>query len=411
MIDDELLPATAHLTGANAFAVLSPAIAATGRRLLECRAVQVQYRPGSDLVVRYRADVEAPGGATAATTLLAATTASGAPRGTLPVEASHPDGTRLEVGVWTWPFDPALPALADVVVPARLSDLLGDALPGPCDVEVVAYRPTERAVVRVAGPAGVVYVKVVPPHAAASLIDIHGRLDRAGLPVPRVLAGDPEMGWLAISECTGPTVRELLKAGATALPTAAEICDTLDRLAAVELPARGHRRSRIADAPAHAAMLAIVLPDARPRLDRLVGLIEGATIERPRLATTHGDLHEAQLVTADGRLTGLIDLDDVGAGDPLEDAAILLGHVRYRALTTPAGGGAIDGYADALRTGFAERYDAAELDLATAAVLVGLATGPFRVQQVGWGQVVTAVLDRALDLARAPVPVGARVGT
>jgi hypothetical protein len=45
--------------------------------------------------------------------------------------------------------------------------------------------------------------------------------------------------------------------------------------------------------------------------------------------------------------------------------------------------------------------DPHELTVATAAVLTGLATGPFRIQQPGWSDSVTAVLDAASSLLDA----------
>lgn len=41
-------------------------------------------------------------------------------------------------------------------------------------------------------------------------------------------------------------------------------------------------------------------------------------------------------------------------------------------------------HATALQRAFVRRVDAAELDVAIAATLVGLATGPFRIQQPHW---------------------------
>jgi aminoglycoside phosphotransferase (APT) family kinase protein len=396
VIDDRVLPAAAHLTGTEAFDVLAPAVAAAGGRLLACRPVHVQYRPGSDLVVRFTASVARADGVETTETLLAATTVDGPPRATLPVEAELPDGSTLVVGVWRWPFDPVLPALEEAVTPSLLEQRLGSVIEGPLSVEVVAYRPTERAVARVEGAAGAgAYVKVVRPAIAAELVERHQRLLDAGLPVPRVLAADPTNGLIAMEELRGPTLRERIKSGRQPWPAAREFLDLRRRLASASLQSATAVRSRTSDAAAHAAMLATVLAPERERLERLSARFTELRSEadaRPRVVI-HGDLHEGQVIVDGDRISGLLDIDDVGPGDPLDDLATVLAHLRFRAGTTAGGDPRLDAYVDDLHRAFAAEVDVASLDTTTAAVLVGLATGPFRIQQAGWQSVVGAQLD------------------
>jgi hypothetical protein len=307
----------------------------------------------------------------------------------------------LTVGVWRWPFDPVLPGLAAAVTGHLAAQFLSEHLTAPLQPEVVVYRPTERAVVRVTDAnCRRVYVKVVPPVTVAGLVARHGALERVGLPVPHVRVADAAAGLVALSEVTGPTLRELVKAGRDVWPAAPEFLDLRRRLSSVELdaPARPPRR---ADAVAHAAMLATVLPVAGPTLDRLIDPWRGGATSTGAAVTIHGDLHEAQVIIGGGRITGLLDVDEVGPGDPLDDLATVLGHLRYRQLTTVDRVAAhrIAAYADALRAGLADAVSVAELDGSTAAVLVGLATGPFRVQMEGWESATTQVLEAATGLA------------
>jgi aminoglycoside phosphotransferase (APT) family kinase protein len=402
MIDDRVLPAAAHLTGEGAFDVLAPAVAAAGGRLVACRPVHVQYRPGSDLVVRFKATVTGTGGEIGET-LLAATTVDGPPPGTLPVEAELLDGSTLEVGVWRWPFDPVLPALEEAVTPTRLGLRLANVVGTALQLEVVAYRPTERAVVRVETADGRrLYVKVVRPAIAGDLVERHHRLLAAGLPVPRVIAADPDTGLIVMAELAGPTLRELIKSGTRPWPAAPEFLALRRSLAGADLPSMAPVRSRTGDAAAHAAMLATVLPEERTRLERLSGrfrALQSQADSRPR-AIIHGDLHEGQLIVEAGRITGLLDIDDVGPGDPLDDLATSLAHLRFRASTTGGGVGELDRYIDGLRHAFAGEVDGEELDTTTAAVLVGLATGPFRIQQEGWREAVAVQLEAVERLLR-----------
>lgn len=396
LIDDPLLPAAVHLTGDGAADVLRPAVHASGGRLLGCRTSQVQYRPASDLVVRYRCRIERDG-ATIDDTVLAGTTAAGIPNGTLPVEAVSPTGEHLTVGVWRWPFDPVVTALETMVTPhlaaAHLRELVGDRP----TLEVVAYRPTERAVIRASGHGRAVYVKVVAPATVDQLVMRHVALANAGLPVPRIEAAGP--GWIAMEALEGTTLRDRLKAGDTAGPSATAYRTLIETLSSVDLSGLPPVRSRLDDAPHHAAMLAAVMPDVRNRLDDLVGrLAESAPA--PALAAAHGDLHEAQLVVDDERITGLLDIDDAGPGDPLDDAGTLLAHLRFRSLT--AGDTSISTFADEIRGTLCERFSPASLDHRVAAVLIGLATGPFRLQQDEWQSTTHSVVElaeRQLDMA------------
>ena len=404
-IEDQLLPAAAHLTGPGACDVLRPAVAAAGGELLSCRTSHVQYRPESDLVVRYRCEIRRKG-VDVTDTLLAATTIAGPHAGTLPVEAETSDGSALSVGVWRWPFDPVLVDLATMVTPHLADAHLRELVGGDAGLEVVAYRPTERAVVRARGTDREIYVKIVPPAITAALARRHVLLADAGLPVPRVVATGS--GWIAMEALVGTTLRDRLKDGSDRLAPRHRYRDLLDVLGDIDLGDVTPTRSRLADAPHHAAMLAAVLPDAAERLDTIVERLSESSPSRPPTGTVHGDLHEGQLVVDDTTITGLLDIDDVGPGDPLDDVGALVAHLRFRALTS--GDQRIEAYATAVRSALSAHHDGSDVDRHIAAVLVGLATGPFRIQQPDWVATTQRVLD-LIDhhLAATDAPIGGSV--
>jgi hypothetical protein len=399
---DDVLPAAAYLAGPDAEALLRTALAAVDGDLRTVRTTHVQYRPQSDVVVRFDATVSWGGGAAVGETLMASTTRNGPPAGSLPVVAEV-DGRDLTVGVWRWPFDPSLPGLGDMVTPTTARARLG--LDGPIELDVVAFRPTERAVVKVTSTDGSVrYVKVLRPDHIAAVVDRHRRLRDAWVPVPSIIAADETAGWLAMEELTGDTLRVRIKSGRLPWPRPAEYGRLLGVLRQVELPGATPVPTRTKDGVGHAAMLATVLPDQAARLARMTATLTPA-IERAAArsgATVHGDLYEAQLVVDDHGITGLIDIDDAGPGDPVDDLASMLGHLRYRETTArdATSRRQLGGYADALRREFLTMIgelgvDPVELDVVTGAVLVGLATGPFRVQQRGWRHDVRRLLGRA----------------
>lgn len=394
-IDDPLLPAAVHLTGPFADDILRPAIERAGGNLTAHRCTQVHYRPGHDLIARYRAEVEWRNGRTRRETVLAATTAAGPPAGTLNVVAEHA-GSELAVGVWRWPFDPELPALersvrstAEVLVGAGLTDR-GAAV----GVEVVAYRPTERAVLRVTAGESTWYLKIVTPAAAPQIVRRHRLLHEHGMPVPEVVADDPAQGWMLLSELPGPTLRDLIKQDAPRWIEPATLRSLVRELGGVDPDGLTAMRSRIADGPYHAALLSTVLPEHGDRLNRLRDHLEaeGSTArERPR-GFVHGDLHERQLIVDDGRIVGLLDIDEAGRGDPIDDIAVPAAHLAHRSLTAP-NGARIRTFVDDLVHSSGRDQAPHDIAVGTVAVLAGLATGPFRAQSARWREQIADVLD------------------
>lgn len=389
-IDDLLLPAAVHLTGPHAVDVLAPVIAATGSELLSCRTGEMQYRPGSDLVVGYRCEVRT-GDTVRTERLFAGTTVAGPPAGTLPVIAESPAGTELVVGVWRWPFDPMLPSLAELAAPRRASALLASIVGDVAGLEIVAFRPTERAVIRVSGSVRTAYVKVVPRASTEPLVRRHMTLAGSGVPAARVLAaGD---GWMAMEALAGTTLRDRLKSHDAVLLDPARMIELLDRLSTVAFEGVPPVRSRVVDAMHHGAMLAAVLPSCRELVSSVLDRVTGSAASSSAVATVHGDLHEAQLVVDDTSVIGVLDVDDVGPGDPLDDPATLVAHLRARALASDDE--RIAAYADLVVDVAARRHDRAALEQRAAAVSVGLATGPFRLQQQRW-EVATERLLRSV---------------
>jgi aminoglycoside phosphotransferase (APT) family kinase protein len=79
----------------------------------------------------------------------------------------------------------------------------------------------------------------------------------------------------------------------------------------------------------------------------------------PRPVTIHGDLHLGQVFVdeaAPSTITGILDIDTAGLGDPADDRGALFGHVVVSAIertpTTDAGR-ALAAFADELQSGWA----------------------------------------------------------
>lgn len=375
------------LLGAEARELLGAAVAGHGCRLGSVRVVTVGVQPGGSTVVQYAADVERADGRRTRETL-AATTGDRIPDGAA-VLAGH--GVR--VGVWRWPQDPALPALATAADPARLREALRaagvprDAAPG---VRVRAYRPGRRAVLEVDGGGPRLFVKVVRPRVVEALRERH-RLLVPHAPVPRVLAATAD-GMVVLDERPGTSLRSVLTQDLP-VPAPADLDRLLDALppTLVELPRRQNHLERV---PHFAAVLAATTAGEidRERLDALAAALAGAGRAPQPDVAVHGDFYDGQLLCTGGRVTGLVDVDTAGPGHRIDEWATLLAHLSVRALH---GTDAARRYGTRVLAHAEERFDRLELRQRVAAAVLGLATGPFRVQQAGWARHTRARLRLA----------------
>jgi len=223
-----------------------------------------------------------------------------------------------EVGVWRHPNDPALPGLPIAVTPGGTGAVVAAVAPDvdPTTVEVVALHPLERAVIRVGAPGNAVYVKVVPPWRTGAVADRHRRVRAVGVPSPSVLAVDEVRGWLVLSELEGVPLAEHLETG-WPLPRADDVWQVIHTWVGA-------------------------------------GLL-------------HGDLHDRQLlVNEHGDIVGVVDFDDAGAGDLVDDLGRFVAHVSWRGVTHPEQASRIGPWVDELVAVFARHVDPVALRRRTA---------------------------------------------
>jgi Ser/Thr protein kinase RdoA (MazF antagonist) len=119
----------------------------------------------------------------------------------------------------------------------------------------------------------------------------------------------------------------------------------------------------------------------------------------------HGDLYENQVLVDGDRLT-LIDLDDVGPGDPLLDAANFSAHLLLLATSGTPAAAVIRRYRAELQAASARALDVAVADLAwrEAYCLLRLVSGPFRVLHPEWPARMAARLTLATEALSARCP-------
>jgi len=372
-LDDPAVP-VGLLLGPDAVDVVEEALAPSGIALRTLTPRQTNYHPGRSLTVRYDATLTGPDGLTTNDAVVAAARA----------------GT---IEVWRVPHDPALPGLAAALDTARVQRLLHDLGAPAAGVRcrLRAYRPGRRAVVAVEADHVRLFVKIVRPDRVEALHRRHVLL-ADHVPVPRSLGWSDELGIVVLQALGGTTLRAALADGRPA-PSASALVALLDALPAPMLP--GARRPW--DTPRHAAVVGACIPDLQPQLAGLVAAADDVerVVAREPCVPVHGDFHEAQLLVDGARVTGLLDVDTFGTGARIDDLATIVGHLSTLA-TMHRRRATIERYAAQLLAVFDRLVDAAHLRVATAAVIVGLATGPFRVLEADW----PAATRRRVDLAR-----------
>jgi hypothetical protein len=254
------------------------------------------------------------------------------------------DSTGRSLRAWIYPADPALPALASVVYPesaARILTHLGLA-PTAVDLSVCTYRPGKRAVVRVETPESALYVKIVRPERSASIAATHRSWTAADIPVARLVAWSPD-GMLAMEPLRGIEAISVVGSGGDVSRLVERVRDLTRRIAgaASDHPARPSLANRLD--PTRTGMVRLA-PGCISSIDTLCTRIR-TTLDRlgpvPLPVTIHGDLHLGQIFLdpdEPGLITGVVDIDTAGLGDPADDAAALVAQLLASAELMEHGG-------------------------------------------------------------------------
>ncbi len=395
-IRDDALPTAPELLGAAGLELAARVAEEGGGSVDSIHARQALYSPGRSLAVNFHAQLSWPDREPTEQVVAAVADRDGLPDGT-----SRHALAGGEVGVWPFPGDPVLKGLPRVLDRRELTDLLGYLHLEPRRVKVtpLVYRPLRRAVVRlslrddqltfdreaqrVSVTAGkrYIYLKVVRPGDAEQLGQLHDDLE-GHLPIPRRYGVWSDLGVLALEGLPGQTLRDFIRLRDGSPPGADEILALLDMI-----PATASAYERVMSmrrrVKAHERLLRVILPDHEARVRGLSARLRELPSRRP--AVVHSDFYDSQILVNDaGAITGLVDLDGVGWGDPADDLASMLGRVWTSGQTGGRGRERFAAYAGELLDGFSQRVDRRDLCLRVAAIVFGRATGPFRSQTEDW---------------------------
>ncbi len=414
--DPEFPAAPALLSGAGAD-VVAAALAEEGGEVFELRTDFVLYTPGSGMTINYIVRVDWGGDRFSDETLVLQARRHRGPREGL----FSADVAGTSVGVWRFPDDPYLPGLrraADPVFVDHLLRGLGFPARGKVKLELRAYRPGQRAVIHAthmtpgllyrrgsgrlesATHHREVFIKVLYPGEAAPLAARHADLADL-LPAPHCLHYDDELGLVVLEAVDGESMWESMNVEPLRAPSAQDLLEPLDRLA--DVYSEGPRVPSVYDSVrSHVHLLHALAPAESERIERI-----GAALTKPpdgNLIIVHGDFYDSQVRVEDGRVLGLLDLDDVGVGERVDDLATMAGRVWTIAQTQPdpERREVLTEYALGLLEDFSAVVDRDELDRRVGGILLGRATGPFRAQQDDWPEECVRRIHAAEAWLEAP---------
>jgi len=208
---------------------------------------------------------------------------------------------------------------------------------------LVAYRPGNRAVIRVADAPGARYAKITTPARASRSLRIHEALRAiprvpAGFPhLPEVLEADADRGIVVYAGLEGTSLFDRLGSGARREP----LERTASALAAFHTPAapdcdvlRRRDATTLGEWAGYAASTSV---GTEARFVEVLEAVEEASqreaIDVPGKVPhlVHGDLHDRNVFLHGDRVS-LLDVDSMRAGDPALDAGNLAAEIVLRAL-------------------------------------------------------------------------------
>ena len=392
------------LTSTEVGELLGAAVEHAGGRLIGWALDHVDANPNQSTTATYSATVAWPYGER--DELLGVSARASGPAASDTKAEIFADGER-EVAVWIYPNDPDLPGLARAAYTEQMAGMLTehDVLGRPVaadevSLRMIGYRPRRRAVLRVdVEPEPVVlYCKVLRERLFGDVVRRHELLLAAGVPAPRIAATTDD-ALLLLHNLDG---RPLAKAvfDETDPCTAEDLIHLLDAMpmSVTKL----ERRPPWTDAVQHySQMVAAAVPSATDKLAWLTDQIaEGLASVPLGNDPTHGDFHEGQVHVSGGRIVGILDVDTVGPGRRADDLACLIAHLSTIQRMNPAQEAKVHRLIRTWVPVFDTRVDPLELRLRAAAVIISLATGPFRGQEPEWEWETLRMIASAEALVR-----------
>lgn len=309
----------------------------------------------------------------------------------------------LDMLLWAWPADPALPQLPELLDGRRaLAWLDGDDAPSPAEVELLAYEPEQRATLRYTRGDRVVYAKTFSDDRGARIHERFAHFWSLAQQDDDAPAVAQPLGWRA-------GTRSIWQGRAPGEPLVQVLGSVLPRRLPVRLAramAALHAQSLPTDAVHDQAhwlrevrrreqKISRALPALAGRVAALADAIERAAFALPLPLTglIHGDFHAGQVgVQADATQRIVFhDFDEFALGDPMEDLAAFVTRLPVDRAPAEVGALVIAAYAQEAP----ERFGRRRLQWHLAVQMLLQASRAFVFQIEGWRDELERRLARA----------------
>lgn len=234
-----------------------------------------------------------------------------------------------------YPLDSRLPGLVQAAQPTGALDLANEhVLTVPARrarVQLIRYRPEYRAVLRHRlGPVRL-YARVMRPSDVPGFVETHKVATQTSFVVPGLAGCWHEGGVLWLTEIRGRDLRRRIRKGRMRDPK--PVLDGLESLWQAPQEDFGARPFSLQRAYSRALQSfrhnLRDQHDSMHRLNAIADMLDGFVASWRPSSMAHNDFYDDQmLLTADGRIA-LVDLEDIGPGDPMLDVGNFLAHLRW----------------------------------------------------------------------------------
>ena len=293
--------------------------------------------------------------------------------------------------LFQFPDDPSLPGLREAAQPETAVRLVNRHVfavgARRLLVEVVRYRPGDRAVLRhKMGKAGF-YVRILKPGRVASFLSAQSLILNSEFVVPHLAGHWDSGGVLWMSQIPGRNMRRQIRRGME--PDCSPILDGLESLWNMPENFGGGQPFDLHGAYRRAkrAFRHNVRPEDASfgSLNNAVNALDPFVQSWRPSAMAHNDFYDDQmLVLPDGRIA-VVDFEEAGPGDPMLDAGSFLAHQKWNSRFggKPEASGA---YYNMFRRASLERFgwSEGELNLREAVCLFRICTNAVRRPRAGW---------------------------
>jgi aminoglycoside phosphotransferase (APT) family kinase protein len=308
-----------------------------------------------------------------------------------------------------YPFDADLPALRrfedTVAGPPLRKRVFRDFSEIPADsLEILAYKPERRLVARLASPSRqefVVRFYATPEQERASRL-ARWVSDGEYLRIAKRVGGSKSYSIAALEWLPGTDLRDLVRFESNKVSESLEIVTRAiaefhhsSAALRAELPEWDPRQGTIDFARTIGWLSPPNADRATSLADRIVSALSDQQFERKLV---HGDLYDKQIVLMNPGV-GLLDLDQIGVGDPRQDLGLFLAHWERDRILGQLGKSHAE-IAEELVL-YYERATGSTLvglPVFVAAALFRLAQHPFRNRLEDWPRVLDAILTRVGEL-------------